>query len=68
MTPWGIHRLADMIASKQAQTEAAPGQWVRSVPLPYTGHRLRAAWMVLTGRAYAIQWPEAGELERALSR
>jgi hypothetical protein len=68
MTAWGIHRLGDMIAGKGITTQSSPGVWVRAVPLPYTGARIKAAWMVLTGRAYAVQWPEAGDLERALER
>lgn len=68
MTAWGIHRLGDMIASKGIMTQTRNGMWVRAVPLPYTGNRLKSAWMVLTGRAYAIQWPEAGDLEIALDQ
>ena len=33
---------------------------------PYTAGRWRAAWWVLTGRAYALLWPKPGELEGAL--
>lgn len=68
MTAWGIHRLSDMIAPKGNQAQAAPGVWVRAVPLPYSGGRIKAAWAVLTGKAYAIHWPKAGDLERALDR
>lgn len=68
MTAWGIHRLADMIGSKDTQSGLPGGQWVRAVPMPYPGNRIKAAWMVFAGKAYAIQWPEAGDLEKALSR
>jgi hypothetical protein len=68
MTSWGIHRLADMIGSKDCQTGLLDGRWVRAVPLPFSGNRFGAAWHVLTGNAYAIQWPEAGDLEKALSQ
>lgn len=46
-------------------------EWVRAVPAPfYDGLLARcvAAWAVLTGRAYPVRWPEAGELEQALAR
>lgn len=68
MTGWGIHRLADMIASKDDQSHLPDGSWVRAVPMPYTGNRLKAVWALLTGKAYAVQWPEAGDLEKALLR
>ena len=64
--PWGIHRRSDVIGYKSCQTRLPDGRWVRAVPLPYTGNRLRAVWWILTGRAYAIRWPQAGELEKAL--
>lgn len=71
MTEWGIHRLADMIGSKDCSTGMGSGPrqvWVRAVPLPYTGNRIKAAWAVLKGQAYAVEWPQAGDLEKALSR
>ena len=67
MTGWGIHRLADMIGNENEQAGLPDGRWVRAVSLPYTGARLTAAWAVLRGRAYAIQWPKAGDLERVLA-
>lgn len=67
MTGWGIHRLADMIGGANTQAGLPNGSWVRAVPLPYSGARLKAAWCVLTGSAHAVQWPEAGDLEKALS-
>ena len=30
--------------------------------------RLKAAWTVLCGHAYAVEWPEPGDLEKALER
>jgi hypothetical protein len=71
MTAWGIHRMADMIGTKDCQTgmeSVARQVWVRAVPLPYTGNRIKAALAVLRGQAYAVEWPQAGELEKALSR
>ena len=67
--PCGIHRMDDMIGGDNAATQDDLGAWVLAVPLPYYGNlvqRLRAAWWVLTDRAYATQWPEPGDLERAL--
>ena len=63
--PHCIHRLANMICG-DAQQQDNLGAWVRAVPLPYPGGRLRAAWWILTGKAYAVQWPDPGDLERSL--
>lgn len=68
MTGWGIHRLADMLGSKNCQAGLPDGRWVRAVPEPYTAGKLRAAWAVFSGNAYAVEWPKAGDLERALDR
>ena len=67
--PWGIHRISNIyhpdvqagipdIESKTGRT-----RWVTAVGEPYTANRLVAAWWVLTGRAYALLWPKAGDLE-----
>ena len=62
--PFGVHAILDIYASNvSAQTKS--GRWVHAVMEPYTGNRLIAAWWVLTGRAHAIVWPEAGDLEKA---
>lgn len=66
MTGWGIHRLRDMIGAKNCQAGLPDGRWVRAVPEPYTGNRIKAAWAVLTGKAFAVEWPKDGELEAAL--
>jgi hypothetical protein len=74
--PWGVHRLADMLGSDSDKScmivpDGNGGSrqlWVRSVPAPYSGNRLVAAWWVLRGRAYAVEWPKAGELEKALEQ
>ena len=68
--PWGVHLLRDMIAPPTVAAGLPDGRWVRAVPEPYWTfgiERLRAAWWVLTGRAHAVVWPKAGELEQALS-
>lgn len=61
-----IHRLGSMIGSGCVSTPMG-----RAVPLPfYEGvlGRLRDAWAVLRGRAFAVKWPVSGELEEALRR
>jgi hypothetical protein len=69
-----VHTLKDLIGPQKHQTEirierqgTVYMEKVRAVPEPNSGNRWRAAWAVLTGRAYAISWPKAGELEKALS-
>jgi hypothetical protein len=64
-----IHHLGDMVTGPGAQTRLPDGRWVRAVPLPFYGglfDRCRDAWAVIRGDAYAVRWPEAGELEDAL--
>lgn len=68
-TPWGINHIGNMIAPPTVLAGLPDGRWVRAVPEPYYTYpleRLRAVWWVLTGRAHAVVWPEAGDLERAL--
>lgn len=67
MTSWGIHRLQDMIGSKSVGAKMPDGRYVRAVPMPYHGARIKAAWAVLTGKAFAVEWPNAGDLEKALN-
>jgi hypothetical protein len=69
--PWGIHRLGSMIGSKHTQAGPNGGPYFRAVPEPYWTfglERLRATWWVLSGKAHAVVWPEAGDLEKALDR
>lgn len=72
-----IHRLGAMIGSPHGSTgipvETGRGTrctgWVRAVPEPFYGgllDRLNDAWAVIAGHAFAVRWPAAGELERAL--
>lgn len=63
--PFGIHAIFSMY-SGGVETILPDGRRVRAVLKPYPGNRLRAAWWVLTGRAYALRWPKPGELELAL--
>lgn len=65
-----IHRLRDMVSGPGVQAGLPRGRWVRAVPLPFYGglfDRCRDALAVIQGQAYAVRWPEAGELEDALS-
>jgi len=62
--PWGVHVIADIYDG--AVTQWHRGGHVFAPVEPYTANRLTAAWWVLTGRAYALQWPAPGDLERAL--
>lgn len=63
--PWSIHTLSGMF-SPHVDAGLPDGRWVKAVAEPYSGDKIRAAWWVLTGRAYAFQWPEAGDLEKAV--
>ena len=70
MTRWYVYRVADLIAPVGNEV-GGNGKWFRAVPLPsYPGPvgRLKAAFMVFTGRAHAIQWPEPGDFEKAWRR
>lgn len=66
-----VFRLADMIGSKSAAVGLPDGLEARAVPEQFAGGigcRLVAAWEVVTGKAVAVDWPEPGDLERALRR
>lgn len=66
--PYGVHTIAN-IYSESALAGMPDGGWAQAVCLPYHGtllERVRAAWWVLTGRAYALQWPEPGDLETVM--
>lgn len=70
--PWGINAISSMIGPANMSTEVFGGLLspVRPVPEPYWTFgfgRLRAAWWVLSGRAHAVIWPKAGDLEAALN-
>lgn len=67
----GIFRIDDLIGMEDLRTLDAGGRFCRAVPEPfYYGllGRLSGALSVLMGSAYPIEWPEAGDLERALLR
>lgn len=43
----------------QCSTEIEPGKWVPARPLAFmsVGQRVKATWLVWTGRADALIWP-----------
>lgn len=53
---WAVQNLVKYAESISTQIN---GQWVPARPLGWTGllYRLRAAWMVFSGRADAVTWP-----------
>jgi hypothetical protein len=64
-----MYRIADMIGPQFVQRRLLDGRFVRAVPIPYPTkirERLKPAFLVLIGKAYATQWPEDGDLEKAL--
>lgn len=61
-----IYTLRALIGSADCMTPVQ-GRWSRAIPLPYYGGYLAAAWAVLRGRAVAVRYPVAGELEQALA-
>lgn len=55
-----IRDVIDVIAdSKSAACGLPDGRWVPARSLGYHSirHRIRAAWLVFTGRADALTWP-----------
>lgn len=65
--PWGVHCIGD-IYHPDVQAGLPDGRYVAAVAEPYSANRLQAAWWVLTGRAYAFQWPKAGDIEDIFHR
>lgn len=67
--PFYIHRIGDLYAagcSTEVHVVRGGTRYTRSVRAvcePYTAGRLKAAWEVLRGRAFAFEWPKPGDLE-----
>lgn len=59
-----IHKISHVYDT--SCTTSVGGREVIAIPEPYTAGRLKAAWAVLTGRAFAFEWPKPGDLEKAL--
>lgn len=60
--PWGINTIGSPY-HPDCHAGLPDGRYVHAVCEPHDMGRFRAAWWVLTGRAYAFLWPKAGELE-----
>lgn len=56
-TIWGLKDLIETTASLSTEID---GKWVPSRPLGAVGikARIKAAWLVFTGKADAVIWPE----------
>lgn len=67
MNGWGIHRIED-IYHPGVGCGLPDGRYVAAVCEPYTAGRLKAAWAVFTGKAYAFEWPAPGDLEAIWTR
>lgn len=67
LLPWGINTIGS-VYHPDVHAELSDGRYVYAVCEPYDDSRLRAAWWVLTGRAYAFLWPKAGDLEAIFTR
>lgn len=65
--PWYIHSL-QRIYSPSCMARVEGNKYGYAVAEPYTVGRLLAAWWVLTGKAYAFEWPRAGDLEAAIGQ
>lgn len=55
-----IHCVTDVIKNaKHCEAGLPDGRWVPARPLGYMsfGQRIKAAWLVFTGRADALTWP-----------
>lgn len=65
--PWGINTIGSPY-HPDVGAGLPDGRYVHAVCEPCDIGRLRAAWWVLTGRAYAFLWPKNGELEDICQR
>lgn len=63
---WSIHTIGGMFGRVDRVSASVVSKRYIAVMEPYTADRFRAAWAVLTGRAFAVRWPVTGELEAAL--
>lgn len=63
--PWCIHSIR-YIYSPDVMASVDGTKYAHAVCEPYTAGRLKAAWWVLTGRAFAFEWPKPGDLEAAI--
>lgn len=54
---FAVQSLVRMASENQKQIN---GKWIPARPLGFSGfrYRLKCAWLVFTGRADAVRWPE----------
>lgn len=54
---WNLKHL--MISANELSVEVEKGKWVPCRPIGAFGfiHRLKATWLVFSGRADAVTWP-----------
>ena len=55
-----VWRLKDLfVSANELRCEIEKGKWVPCRPIGYFGirHRFRAAWLVFSGQADAVTWP-----------
>lgn len=59
-TIWQLERLVRYAIEGGCQAGLADGRWVPARPCGFysLGSRWRAAWLVFTGRADAVEWPD----------
>lgn len=63
--PWYIHSIRQ-IYNPHCMAQIEGSKYAHAVSEPYTAGSILAAWWVLTGKAYALEWPKAGDLETAI--
>jgi hypothetical protein len=65
---WGVFRLSDIYDSSNGAHIKLNGRdrYVFAVAEPHTMGKLRGAWEVFRGRAYAFEWPKEGDLENII--
>ena len=54
-----IYSLEGLLKSIKGEQAEIDGKWVPARPLGFysIGHRIKAAWLVFTGKADAVTWP-----------
>lgn len=57
---WTLQNLMNYVKSKEAQASRDGNNWFPARPMGYPMffQRIRLAWLVFTGKADAVIWPE----------
>lgn len=57
---WSLRGLVDHCVSGGVSCQISDGRWVPARPLGFDSlqSRVKAAWLVFTGKADAVIWPE----------